>query len=142
LFGRQLPHLGFDGFELAHEESVSLGAREVKAEGSGTLGGISALQPREEERPREPKSCREVRAREHPVMVGTRSTASLPGAGSGIQGVGHLIQFVRNRLHLGLGGRIGNRLAQRREGDETRTDVVEVVLDGLELAAQFARDQR
>ena len=46
------------------------------------------------------------------------------------------------RLHLGLGGRIGNRQAQRREGDEARADVVEVVLDGLELPAHFARDQR
>ena len=38
-----------------------------------------------------------------------------------------------------LGGRIGNRQAQRREGDEARTEVVEVVLDGLELAAHFSR---
>jgi hypothetical protein len=32
--------------------------------------------------------------------------------------------------------------AQRRDGDEARTDVVEVVLDGLELTAHFSRDQR
>jgi hypothetical protein len=32
LFGRQLPHLSFDGFELAHGDSVPLGAREVKAQ--------------------------------------------------------------------------------------------------------------
>jgi hypothetical protein len=32
LFGRQLPHLSFDGFELAHEDSVPLGAREVNAQ--------------------------------------------------------------------------------------------------------------
>lgn len=51
-------------------------------------------------------------------------------------------QFVRNRLHVGLGGRIENRQAQRRDGDEARTEVVEVVLDGLELAGHFARGQR
>ena len=30
------------------------------------------------------------------------------GAGSGVQGVDQLIQFVRNGLHLGLGERTGN----------------------------------
>jgi hypothetical protein len=56
----------------------------------------------------------------------------LRNQGSGIQGVDQLIQLVRQRLHVGLGGRIGNRQAQRREGDEARADVVEVVLDGLD----------
>jgi hypothetical protein len=32
-------------------------------------------------------------------------------------------------------GGLENRQAQRREGNEARTDVVEVVLDGLELGA-------
>jgi len=31
-----------------------------------------------------------------------------PGAGSGVRGVDQLIQFVRDGLHLGLGGRIGH----------------------------------
>ena len=49
----------------------------------------------------------------------------------------------RKRLHVGLGGRIGNRQGhQRREGNGAPTDVVEGVLAGLERAAPFARDQR
>jgi hypothetical protein len=51
-----------------------------------------------------------------------------------LQAGDQLSQFVRNHLHVGLGGRIGNRQTQRRDGDEAPTDVVEVVLDGLELA--------
>ena len=38
--------------------------------------------------------------------------------------------------------RIGNRQAQRRHGEELAIDAVEEVLDGLELAAQFARNER
>jgi hypothetical protein len=63
-------------------------------------------------------------------------------SGSGVQGVDQLIQFLRDGLHVGLGERIGNRQTQRGEGDEAPTDVVEVVLNGLELAAHFARGQR
>ena len=37
---------------------------------------------------------------------------------------------------------MGNRQARRRDGDEARAEVVEVVLAGLELPAQFARGQR
>ena len=41
-----------------------------------------------------------------------------------------------------MGGRIGNRQAQRREADEARVDVVEAGRDGLELTAHFAGEDR
>jgi hypothetical protein len=47
-----------------------------------------------------------------------------PDAGSGVQGVDQLISFVRDGLHLGLGGRIGNRQAQRRQREELARKVL------------------
>ncbi len=38
LFGRQLPHLSFDGFELAHGDSVPFAARDVKAQATTSHG--------------------------------------------------------------------------------------------------------
>src|ERR1051325_338704 len=58
------------------------------------------------------------------------------------EGGDQFVQLVGNGLHLGLRGRIGHRQAQRQGGDEPGAGVVEAVLDGLELAAHFARDER
>ena len=50
-----------------------------------------------------------------------------------------VFEFVRNRLHVGLGGRIGNRQAQ--PGCPLNAQLSTLNQSG-ELAAHFARDQR
>jgi hypothetical protein len=80
----------------------------------------------EGERPREPKHFRAVRA---------RGDARPPDGGSGAQGVDQLIHFVRKRLHLGLGGRIG-------DGPDQSFSQRSTLNQPGELTAHFARGQR
>jgi hypothetical protein len=55
-----------------------------------------------------------------------------------VQGGDHLIEPVGDGLHLGLGGRVRDRQAELHHPGGH----VEAVLDGLELAAQFRREDR
>ena len=69
---------------------------------------------------------------------------------SGIEGGQQFVELILDRLHLRRGGRVGDRLDQRRHAvgfEGTVLDVVgevrALVVEAVELVAQFARgDQR